>query len=75
LLGETAMMTATTRPATATALEPSTVVRISRALFLKMLEGYPDAARRLRDIMADRSDLWAQEMNNVRAILGKRESR
>ena len=42
----------TTRPVTATALEPSTVLRIPRNLFLKMLEGYPDAASRLRDLLA-----------------------
>ena len=52
LLGELAMLTDTTRPVTATALEPSTVLRIPRTLFLKMLEGYPDAASRLRDMLA-----------------------
>jgi CRP-like cAMP-binding protein len=50
LLGEAALLTETKRPATATAREPSTVIRISRALFLKMLEGFPDAAYRLRDL-------------------------
>ena len=45
LLGELALITETTRPVTATALEPSTVLRIPRSLFLKMLEGYPEAAR------------------------------
>ena len=41
LLGELALIAETKRPATATASEPSTVIRISRSLFLKMLEGYP----------------------------------
>ena len=49
LLGELALIAETKRPATATAREPSTVIRISRSLFLKMLEGYPDAAHVLRD--------------------------
>lgn len=66
LLGELAMMTETVRPTSAVAREPSTVVRISRSLFLKMLEGYPDAARRLRDAMAVRADQWAREMESVR---------
>ena len=44
LLGELALIAETKRPATATAREPSTVIRISRSLFLKMLEGYPEAA-------------------------------
>jgi CRP-like cAMP-binding protein len=69
LLGEMAMITPTKRLATATALEPSTVIRISRGLFLKMLEGYPDTARKLRDSMASRADQWTREMENVRAGL------
>ncbi len=69
LLGELAMLTPTTRLATATALEPSTVIRISRGLFLKMLEGYPETALKLRDALADRADQWAREMKNVRAGL------
>src|ERR1043166_6569023 len=36
LLGEVALIAETTRPATAIAREPSTVVRISRSLFMKM---------------------------------------
>lgn len=65
LLGELAMITPTRRLATATALEPSTVIRISRGLFLKMLEGYPDTALKLRDVMAARTDQWTREMQNV----------
>src|SRR5881396_770464 len=37
LLGELALVTETKRPVTATAREPSTVIRIPRSLFLKML--------------------------------------
>jgi CRP-like cAMP-binding protein len=69
LLGESALLAETIRPATATAREDSTVLRISRTMFLKMLEGYPDAARRLRDEIAARADQWAREMENVRAVL------
>ena len=61
--------------ATATALEPSTVIRISRGLFLKMLEGYPDTARQLRDAMAARSDQWTRDMKNVRANLEKKDAK
>jgi CRP-like cAMP-binding protein len=73
LLGELAMIAATIRPATATALEPSTVIRIPRGLFLKMLEGYPETARKLRDTMAARVDQWTREMNNVRAGLEEKK--
>ena len=69
LLGESALVTETRRPATATAREDSIVLRISRAMFLKMLESYPDAAQRLRELIAARADQWAQEMENVRAAL------
>ena len=69
LLGELAMLTETTRPVTAIAREPSTVLRIPRNLFLKMLEGYPDAARKLRDIIASRIDQSAREIYYVRAVM------
>src|SRR6516225_241901 len=72
LLGESALLAETTRPATATAREPSTVLRISRTMFRKMLEGYPDAAHRLRQVIAARADQWAREMEGVRETLAPR---
>ena len=69
LMGELALLTETTRPVTATALEPSTVMRVPRSLFLKMLEGYPDAATRLRDMIASRTDQSARDIYNVRNTL------
>jgi CRP-like cAMP-binding protein len=74
LLGELALLTATTRPGTVTALEPSTVLRIPRSLFLKMLEGYPDAAKRLRDSFATRTDQAARDIYAVRSSLDTHES-
>jgi CRP-like cAMP-binding protein len=72
LLGELALLTETVRPVTATANEPSTVLRIPRTLFLKMLEGYPEAAKSLRDIIATRTDQSTQEIYGVRTILDSR---
>lgn len=69
LLGELALIAETRRPATATAREPSTVIRISRSLFLKMLEGYPDAAHILRDQITRRAHQALAEMDDVRARL------
>ena len=69
LLGELALIAETKRPATATASEPSTVIRISRSLFLKMLEGYPETALKLRDALFARTDQWTREMENVRTSL------
>jgi len=69
LLGELALMAETKRPATATAREPSTVIRISRSLFLKMLEGYPEAAHILREQLAVRVQQATNEVRDVRALL------
>src|SRR5262249_62016223 len=65
LLGELALLTETVRPATATASEPSSVIRIPRKLFLKMLEGYPDAAHRLREVIAARAN---KAMNDIASM-------
>src|SRR5215471_11536640 len=69
LLGELALLTETMRPVTATAVEPSTVIRIPRTLFLKMLEGYPEAAVRLRDSFIARAEHSESDMHRVRRVL------
>jgi CRP-like cAMP-binding protein len=69
LIGELALFTETVRPVTATASEPSTVVRIPRTLFLKMLEGYPEAARKLRDNLVSRADQYTNDISSVRPLL------
>jgi CRP-like cAMP-binding protein len=69
LLGELALLVRTERPATAMALEPSTVTRIPRNLFLKMLEGYPDVAQKMRDNLAMRTDDWTHELRKVKTAL------
>jgi len=71
LLGETALLAPTRRPATATAREPARVLRLSRATFLKILDSYPEAAQRLRELLASRADQWAREMENIRAALAR----
>ncbi len=69
LLGELALVTETKRPVTATAIEPSTVMRISRGLFRKVLEGFPDAARLMRDRVASRASEATNELQAVRDML------
>ena len=71
LLGELALVTETVRPATATALERATVMRIPRTLFLRMLDGYPDAARKLRDGLMARSDQAGRDFVRVRTAFRK----
>jgi CRP-like cAMP-binding protein len=75
LLGELALITETARAVTATAREPSTVVRIPRTLFLKMLEGYPDVAHRLRDAMMARINQATADIYSVRNALDGGEGR
>jgi CRP-like cAMP-binding protein len=70
LIGELAMLTDTARPVTATAIEPATVLCIPRTLLLKTLEGYPEAAKRLRDVLAKRADEWTRDIENFRWAFG-----
>src|ERR1043165_7829194 len=69
LIGEVALISETRRPVSAVAREPSSVVRIPRQLFLKMLESDPDAALRMRDALAARVNQTASEFARVRAGL------
>jgi CRP-like cAMP-binding protein len=62
LIGELALVVAMRRPSTATALEYSTVIRIARSLFQRVLESDPEAARRLRDEFANRSSQIASDL-------------
>jgi CRP-like cAMP-binding protein len=73
LVGELALLTDTVYAATAIAKGPTVVIRISRSLFKKMLEGYPAAAVKMRDIMTARLDAWTRELGGVKQALDKRE--
>jgi len=73
LVGELALLTDMVCPATAIAKEPTTVIRISRSLFRKMLEGYPEAAVKLREIMAARLDVWTRELGAVQQKMDKNQ--
>src|SRR6266853_1638120 len=55
--------------AAAVAREPSSVVRIPRQLFMKMLESDPNAARRMRDALAARVNQTTGEFDRVRTTL------
>lgn len=70
LLGELALISETSRPSPVTALELSTVIRIPRALFLKMLDAYPDAAVRLRDHIAARAERTMNDIARLKDALG-----
>lgn len=69
LIGELALLTETVTSATAVAAEPTTVIRISRNLFRKVLEGFPEPARVMRDRLAARADHTNGELARIRALL------
>ena len=69
LVGEMALLTDMVWQATAVAQEPVTVLRLPRTLFRKMLEGYPEAARKLRDSMAQRVADWGRDIAAVKEKL------
>lgn len=71
LIGELALITETVCSATAIAAEPTIVMRISRSLFRKVLEGFPDAARLMRDRLVERASLVSAELSSARATLEK----
>ncbi|MBV9563975.1 MAG: cyclic nucleotide-binding domain-containing protein [Bradyrhizobium sp.] len=62
LIGELALVMAMKRPASALAVEYTSVIRISRSLFQRVLESDPAAARRLRDEFALRSSQIASDI-------------
>jgi CRP-like cAMP-binding protein len=62
LIGELALIVAMQRPSSAIALEQSSVIRVARSLFQRVLESDPAAARRLRDAFASRSSQLASDI-------------
>jgi len=62
LIGQLALLVEMQRPSTAVAVVDSLVLRISRSMFQRVLEGHPDAARRLRDDLAGRTSQAASDM-------------
>jgi CRP-like cAMP-binding protein len=69
LIGEFALLTETRRPVTAIAREPSAVMRISRQLFHRVLQEFPDSAERLRQSLNERLGQFIGELGTVRDIL------
>ena len=69
LIGELALLVEMRRPATATALEYASVVRLSRSLFQRVLESDAVAARRLREEFANRATRLAGDILKAGAKL------
>ncbi len=62
LLGELALITQTKRPVTAMAAEHSTVLRITRKLFHRVLDEFPAGAARIRAMLATRLAAYAADL-------------
>lgn len=62
LIGELALVVAMKRPSTAVAIDNSSVIRIARSLFQRVLESDPESARRLRDEFATRTSQIASDI-------------
>ncbi len=66
LIGELALLASTRRPATAIARQNSTVLKISRALFLRGLETSPASAERLKRLLAMQLTDFAVDLEKTR---------
>jgi CRP-like cAMP-binding protein len=62
LIGELALVVPMKRPSSAVALEHSSVIRVARSLFQRVLESDPAAALRLRDEFAVRASQIASDI-------------
>ncbi|HTV34411.1 MAG TPA: cyclic nucleotide-binding domain-containing protein [Methylocella sp.] len=71
LIGELALITETRRPATAIAREPSTVLRISRQLFHRALQEFPESATRLHQSLSADMQQYMSRLGAVRETLSK----
>ncbi|MGO4387774.1 cyclic nucleotide-binding domain-containing protein [Microvirga sp. 2YAF29] len=69
LIGQAALFTRIARPATATATEASTVIRVTPSLMRRVLEEFPDAAAAMQDAMAEELDRLSQGLEGVRQKL------
>ncbi len=69
LVGETALFTETQRPATAVALETTTVRRIPRQLMRRVLAEFPASTARLRTILHDKVASVSAQLMRIHAAL------
>ena len=65
LIGESALIVETHRPASAIAIQPCTLFKISRGVFMRMLESDVEAARSLRDMITRRLNAALDDLDTV----------
>jgi CRP-like cAMP-binding protein len=69
LIGEIALISETKRPATAIAREPTTVLRLSRGMFRRTMEEYPELAQRLAADLRHRIAAMSSDLARVKRRL------
>lgn len=69
LIGELALVAETVRPATAIAREPTSVLKVPRALYRRILSEYPLSAMRMRSVLAAKLFAMRGELEGLRLSL------
>ena len=67
LIGEVALISETARSVAAIARHPSTVLKISRTLFHRVLREYPSNAEKIRGMLSARLGTFLGELNKARS--------
>jgi CRP-like cAMP-binding protein len=65
LIGEMALLIDNERPVTATVKEAGQLLKVSRGVFRRVLEEYPEAAEALRELISRRMDDTLLELGRV----------
>ncbi len=66
LIGETALTVITSRPASARALEPATLLKITQPTFRRVMQEYPECALRVHQHLAQNLKSFTRELENLR---------
>ncbi len=66
LVGEIALLTQTDRPATVIASQPSTVLKISRTLFQRVLREHPRSAAQIKHFVETRLTTFKRDLEETR---------
>ena len=75
LVGETALIIATPRPATAVAGEETVVIRLPQEVFTRVLERYPEVTAKFRRAIARRLEGTLRALDGVRVKLEEHRQR
>jgi CRP-like cAMP-binding protein len=69
LIGELALLAPTVQPSTAIARESSTALKLPRSLIRRVLEEFPESARRAREAVRQEIENFGQELDKARRAL------